>query len=109
MIFILTILLLSFVEYFGDSNFKKYARTGRNQNLILGVIFYGLVIKLLIEALKSSNLIYANGMWDGVSALVGTALAYFLLHETLSNPIQWLGLVLIISGIVAIHFGPRPR
>ena len=109
MIFIITILLLSLIEYFGDSNFKKYARTGHNQNLILGVIFYGFVIKLLIEALKSSNLIYANGMWDGVSALTGTVLAYVLLKETLSNPIQWLGLVLIISGIVTLHFGPRPR
>ena len=105
---IITILLLSLVEYIGDSNFKFYARTGNNNNLILGIIFYGLVIKFLIEALKSSNLIYANGMWDGVSTLVETVLAYYLLHESLSNPIQCLGLVMVIAGILALQVGKIP-
>lgn len=108
MILIITILLICFVEYFGDSNLKLYARSGNNINLIYGLIFYGLVIKFLIQALKSSNLIYANGMWDGVSTLVGTVMAYYLLHETLSNPIQWFGLVMIIAGILALQAGKIP-
>jgi multidrug transporter EmrE-like cation transporter len=108
MILILTILLLSFVEYFGDANLKLYARKGRNINLIYGIIFYGFVIKFLIQALKSSNLIYANGMWDGVSTLVETVLAYYLLHESLSNPIQCLGLVMVIAGILALQVGKIP-
>ena len=73
-----------------------------------GTIFYGLVIKFLIEALKSSNLIYANGMWDGVSTVVATVLAYFLLNETLSSPLQWFGLLMIVGGIFALHSGKIP-
>jgi len=109
MIFLITILMLSLVEYFGDSNFKSYAKTGRNMNLIFGIIFYGLVIKFLIQALKTSNLIYANGMWDGISAVIETILAFYLLHETLNNPIQWLGLIMIIAGVFALHCGPMPH
>jgi multidrug transporter EmrE-like cation transporter len=108
MIFIITILLLSFVEYFGDANLKLYARSGHNLNLVYGVIFYGLVIKFLIQTLKSSNLIYANGMWDGVSALIGTILACVLLHETLSNSTQWFGIAMIIAGIIALQMGKIP-
>jgi multidrug transporter EmrE-like cation transporter len=108
MILLVTILLLCFVEYFGDSNFKLYARSGKNINLIYGILFYGLVIKFLIQALKSSNLIYANGMWDGVSTLVETILACFLLHETLSNPVQWFGISMVIVGIIALNVGKIP-
>jgi hypothetical protein len=108
MMLIITIILLSLVEYIGDSNFKFYARTGNNNNLILGIIFYGLVIKFLIEALKSSNLIYANGMWDGVSTVIATVLAYFLLNETLNSPLQWIGLLMIVGGIFALHSGKVP-
>jgi multidrug transporter EmrE-like cation transporter len=108
MIFIITILLLSLVEFFGDKSFKTYARTRKNSQLIIGIIFYGLVIKFLVDALKSSNLIYANGMWDGVSALIGAILSYYLLHETLTSPLQWFGLVMIIAGILALQTGRIP-
>lgn len=108
MIFILSILLLSFAEYFGDSQFKAYARSGNNHNLIYGIIFYALVIKLLVESLKKANLIYTNGMWDGVSAILATILAYYFLHETLSNPMQWAGLIMIIAGMLALNIGKIP-
>ena len=108
MMLILTIILLSLVEYFGDANFKFYARSGNNTNLIFGIIFYAFVIKLLIEALKSSNLIYANGMWDGISTVVATVMAYFFLHETLNSPLQWIGLSMIVGGILALHSGKVP-
>ena len=109
MILVLAILLLSLVEYFGDSNFLKYARSGDKTNLILGIIFYGLVIKFLIKVLKSSNLIYANGMWDGISTIVASVLAFYLLHERLSNPIQWVGLFMVTVGIIALHHGDIPK
>lgn len=109
MLFLITIILLSLVEYVGDSNFKKFSKDGKNLNLIMGIIFYGLVIKFLIQAFKSSNLIYTNGMWDGISAVISTGLAFFLLHETLNNPLQWFGLAMIISGVVILQLGPTPK
>lgn len=60
------------MEYFGDENFKIYARNGTHKNLVYGVIFYALMLKLLIEALKRSNLIYMNGMWDNIRMVVVT-------------------------------------
>ena len=108
MIFLYLILAVSIVEYFGDQNFKKFARTGKNANLVYGVIFYAFMLKLLIEALKKSNLIYMNGMWDGISTIIGTIFAWWLLKERLSNPMQWLGLLLIILGLFALNSGKIP-
>jgi len=109
MIFIYLIVALSLVEYFGDENFKLYARGGKPTNLVYGVIFYAFMIKLLVEALKKSNLIYMNGMWDGISTIIGTIFAWWLLHERLSNPMQWLGLLLIILGLFALNRGKIPN
>ena len=109
MMLIYLIIAVSLVEYFGDLNFQKFAKTGKTSNLFYGVIFYAFMIKLLIEALKKSNLIYMNGMWDGVSTIIGTIFAWWLLHERLSNPMQWLGLVLIFLGLIALNFGKIPK
>ena len=38
------------------------------------------------------NVMYTNAMWDGMSALINTTLAFFILKETLAHPVQWLGL-----------------
>ena len=109
MIFLYLIVAVSLVEYFGDENFKMYARNGTMTNLVYGVIFYALMIKLLVEALKRSNLIYMNGMWDGISTIVGTLFAWWLLQERLTNPMQWLGLLLIILGLFSLNIGKIPR
>ena len=60
------------------------------------------MIKLLIE------LIYVNGMWDGISTIIGTVLAYYLLKETLSSPLQWFGMVLIILGVFTLNIDKIP-
>ena len=109
MIFLYLIIAVSTIEYFGDQNLKKFAKTGKTSNLVYGIIFYALMLKLLIEALKQSNLIYMNGMWDGISTILGTLFAWWLLRERLSNPMQWLGLVLIFLGLIALNFGAIPK
>jgi multidrug transporter EmrE-like cation transporter len=50
-----------------------------------------------------------NGMWDGISTILGTLFAWWLLRERLSNPMQWLGLVLIFLGLIALNFGAIPK
>ena len=108
MIFLYLIIAVSLVEYFGDQNFQKFAKTGKTSNLVYGVIFYAFMLKLLIEALKKANLIYMNGMWDGISTIIGTIFAWWLLHERLSNPMQWLGLLLILLGLLSLNVGKIP-
>lgn len=102
------ITLLSFVEYIGDASFKTYARSDEGMYLIFGIIAYALMVKLLISALRTSNLIYTNGMWDGISAIIGTTLAFILLGERLSNKYQWGGLAMIIAGVFLINVGKIP-
>jgi len=109
MIFILLIALVSLSEYIGDSNFKLYARSGQLNHLGMGLVAYAVMISFLIKALSRSNLIYANGMWDGVSAVITTVLAFLLLGERLTSIQQWIGLAMIIGGIFALHTGKIPK
>ena len=104
----LLIVLISIIEYIGDSNFKIYARTDKIYNLLIGLIAYVIMIIFLIYVLKNVNVIYVNGMWDGISAIIGTLLAILILHETLSNYIQYLGLAFIIIGIFVLNYGNIP-
>jgi multidrug transporter EmrE-like cation transporter len=109
MIFIFLITLVSLSEYIGDSNFKLYARSGQLNHLGMGLVAYTVMISFLIKALARSNLIYTNGMWDGVSAVITTVLAFLLLGERLTNTQQWIGLAMIIGGIFALHTGKIPK
>jgi len=109
MIFIFLIALLSLSEYIGDSNFKLYARSGQLNHLGMGLVAYAVMISFLIKALSRSNLIYTNGMWDGVSAVITTILAFLLLGERLNSIQQWIGIGMIIGGIFALHVGKIPK
>ena len=109
MLFIFLIALVSLSEYLGDSNFKLYARSGQLNHLGMGLVAYTVMISFLIKSLARSNLIYTNGMWDGVSALITTILAFLLLGERLTTIQQWLGLAMIIGGIFALHTGKIPK
>lgn len=109
MLFIFLITLISLSEYIGDSNFKLYARSGQLNHLGMGLVAYAIMISFLIKSLARSNLIYTNGMWDGVSAVITTILAYLLLGERLTNIQQWIGIAMIIGGIFALHVGKIPK
>jgi len=99
------IVALSLAEIVGDTQFKFYARTGNQENLIFGLTGYAVVIYFLIKALKVANIVYVNGMWDGVSALLETLFAIYILKETLNTRWQYLGIGLIILGIFLLHMG----
>jgi multidrug transporter EmrE-like cation transporter len=42
-------------------------------------------------------------MWDGVSAVLESLAAYFILGERLKRPIEYFGLAIIILGIFMLH------
>ena len=93
------IVALSVVEVFGDFNLRWYAETNNTMYFVYGLIGYAGVIYCLIRSLRSGNVLYVNGMWDGVSGVVESIAAYFVLGDRLEHPFQYVGLVLIISGI----------
>jgi multidrug transporter EmrE-like cation transporter len=98
-----SIVLLSLVEVIGDFGLKGFARTGATSSLVQGSLGYLGVAYLLVQALKSGNLLYVNGMWDGTSALLGSVAAYLFLGERLHGPMQYAGLVVVIAGIFMLH------
>ena len=104
------IILTSFIEYIDDSNFKFYARDSINYtSLIIGSIAYIILVTFIIIILKFTNVLYMNGMWDAISAIIESILAYIFLKERLSNPYQYMGLLLIIAGIFALNIGKIPK
>jgi multidrug transporter EmrE-like cation transporter len=94
---------LSIAEIFGDFGFKSFARGGGLPAFAQGTIGYVAIIYFLIRSLRVGNVLYVNGMWDGVSAVLETIAAYVILGERLNRPIEYLGLVAIIAGIFMLH------
>jgi hypothetical protein len=97
------ILFLSFAEVLGDFGYKSFARTGAKASFAQGSLGYVAVIYFLIKSLKEGNVLYVNGMWDGVSAIIESIAAYLILGERLNRPSEYAGLALIIGGIFMLH------
>lgn len=102
---LLNLTALSIAEIFGDFKFKNYAKTDDFGSLVQGIGCYFVVIYFLIKAFRDGNVIYVNGMWDGLSALVETLAAYYILGERLNSIDQYFGIVLICVGIIVLHSG----
>jgi multidrug transporter EmrE-like cation transporter len=102
---ITSIIALSVAEIFGDFSYKDFARGGKSIDFIKGSAGYVAVVYFLIKCLKSGNVLYVNGMWDGVSALMESIAAYIILGEKLNTPTQYIGLLFIIAGIFILHSG----
>jgi multidrug transporter EmrE-like cation transporter len=94
-----TIILLSLVEIYGDFALRFYALTNKASYLMHGLVGYAGVVYFLIQSLRLDNVLYVNGMWDGVSGILNSVAAYVILGDRLKNWSQYLGLGLIIAGI----------
>lgn len=101
----LDITLMSLSEIVGDFGFKNVARTGSLTGWAGGLAGYAGIIYYLIRSLRVGNVTYVNGMWDGVSAILETAAAFFLFGERLNSWKQYIGLALIIAGIFILKAG----
>lgn len=101
----LNILMLSLFEILGDFQFKFFARQGKLANFGGGLVGYSGVIYFLIAALKQGNILWVNGMWDGVSGLIESLAAFFILGERFNNWFQYLGLAMITTGLVLLRKG----
>lgn len=94
-----SILMLSAVEVFGDFNFRWYAQTNKPVYFGGGILGYLAVIYFLIQSLRTDNVLYVNGMWDGTSALIESLTAYLVLGDRLEHTSNYLGLALVVAGI----------
>jgi multidrug transporter EmrE-like cation transporter len=94
-----TIGLLSISEIFGDFALKKYATDGGLALLGYGILGYIGVVFFLIQSLRTGSVMMVNAAWDGVSALIESIAAYFILGERLDDPNQYIGIALIVGGL----------
>lgn len=99
----LDVTALSLAEVIGDFGFKNFARGGGSAAFAQGTLGYIGVIYFLIRSLRVGNVLYVNGMWDGVSAVIESIVAYVVFGERLTNPLQYLGLGVVIIGIFLLH------
>ena len=105
--FLIQILFASIIEYFGDASFKLYTTTNSTKYLISGILFYIILILTLIQILSYANVMQMNIQWDALSVIIETALAYFLLKETLSGVTQYVGFIFIILGLIIMSFSDK--
>lgn len=98
----LYLICLSVVEIFGDFSLEKFTRSWELIDLGKGIGFYGGVIFFLIKSLIGSNILYVNGMWDGLSGLIESLAAFWFLGERFESFTQYIGLFMIIIGIVLL-------
>lgn len=97
------LVFLSIVEIVGDFSLERYANFGGLNFLGAGTIAYAGVVYLLIQALRGSNILYINNMWDGISSIIETLAAFFILGERFKHPRQYIAVVLIVFGLFLLH------
>jgi multidrug transporter EmrE-like cation transporter len=92
--------LLSITEVLGDFALKKYANEGGVTYLAYGLLGYAGVVYFLVQSLRGSSVLMVNAAWDGISAFIESVLAFIVLGERFSDPNQYIGVGLIIVGLV---------
>jgi multidrug transporter EmrE-like cation transporter len=93
------IILLCIAEIYGDFSLRFYVQTNNVNYLAHGIAGYAGVVYFLIQALRVKNVLYVNGLWDGVSGVLESIAAYYILGDRLERPVEYVGLLLIILGI----------
>ena len=99
------IVFLSLIEVYGDFSLRFYAQTNNPVWLGNGIVGYIGVVYYLIQSLQHNNVLYVNGMWDGVSAIIESVASYVILGDRLQKPSEYLGLLLIIIGVFLMKNG----
>ncbi len=97
--------MLSLTEIFGDFKLKDYTQSNLSSDLSQGILGYGGVIYFLIKSLRGGNVMYVNGMWDGISGIIESIAAYILRGERLNTMNQYIGIGMISIGIYLLHSG----
>ena len=100
----MNIVLATTAEILGDFGFKEFARQGTASGFLQGSLGYIGVIYFLIKSLRQGSVLYVNGMWDGISGILESLAAFFILGERFQNPMQYLALAIISIGLVMLRW-----
>ena len=106
---ILNLILLCITEIFGDFQLKFFARGNELSNLGGGLLGYAGVVFFAIRCFKDANILWVNGMWDGISAILESIAAYVILGERFNTWQQYAGLIVVVLGIFLLRVGQIPK
>ena len=90
---------LCLTEIVGDFGYKEFANKGGINNFAVGTAGYVGVIYFLIRSLQGSQVLLVNAAWDGLSALIESLAAIFILGEKFNDPWKYFGIFLIVLGL----------
>ena len=93
------ILGLALVEIVGDYGFKQYANDKGLSYLGVGIAGYIGVMIMLVISLQDSTILMVNNAWDGISTLLESLFAIFVLQEKFEHLSQYIGMCFIILGL----------
>ena len=99
------VLAVVLIEIFANFNLKWYTASGATQYLLFGVIGYIGVVGGLLAAMSLENVLYVNALWDGLSGLIQGLAAYIILGDRLKSGQQYVGMIMIIAGVVLLQLG----
>ena len=109
MIFLFTIIVLTLLQYIADVNLKAYARLNSYRSLVIASLCYVGIMIMFVHSVKHSNILYTRALENGVSTVLQSVLAYYLLKESLTNRYQWSGLGFVILGVAMLNIGKIPH
>lgn len=95
----LNIVLLAAIEIYGDFQLRWFAQTNAPTHLLQGILGYAGVVFFLIRSFSYNNVLYVNGLWDGISGIIESAAAFYYLGDRLKNTQQYVGLIMTIGGV----------
>ena len=93
------LLTLTSMEIIGDFGFKQFANKGGILSFAIGTIGYIGVVCSLIVSLQNSTVLMVNAAWDGISGIIESVAAYFILGERLESKWQYLGILFVSLGL----------
>jgi multidrug transporter EmrE-like cation transporter len=96
---------MSLAETFGNVHFKWFAKTQAHHHMIGGLVGYIGVMYFLVQSFSAESLLYVSAMWEGMITVLGAMVAYFFLGERFTSPIQYLGILFGLAGMVMVHAG----
>lgn len=105
---LLTVLAMSIAEIFGNFHLKNFAASNKHHNLLCGVMGYCGVLYFLIRSFAlGGTLLWVSAMWEGMITVLGAGVAFFILGERFSHPVQYIGLLLGVIAMLMVHFGDK--
>lgn len=105
---LVNILMMSLAETFGNIHFKWFAKSQAQYHMIGGLVGYVGVVYFLVQSFSAESLLYVSAMWEGMITVLGALVAYFFLGERFTSPVQYLGIIFGLLGMIMVHAGGIP-